>query len=274
MIEASDLAASPACLYLGEVMHHRLRPRRHRFLYRVAYLLLDLDRLGELDQRFRLFSINRPNLVSFQERDHGARDGSALRPWVESQLRSHDIEAAADRILLLCMPRWLGHVFNPISIYHCFDRQGALFAVVYEVKNTFGGQHAYVLPVDPGQRAGGRAIRQGCAKAMYVSPFMEMAARYRFRLGMPGADRLSVVIAEDVGAEPTLVATLTGRRCALTERGLLLASLLRPTHKVIAAIHWEALRLWWKGLSLQPRPAGAAAVEAPRGRNAGQLGPA
>jgi DUF1365 family protein len=264
----------PGHLYLGEVMHHRLRPRRHRFFYRVAYLLVDLGRLAELDRRLTLFSVDRPNLVSFHQRDHGARDGSPLRPWVERQLADHGLEEAGGRILLLCMPRWLGHVFNPLSIYHCFDRQGRLAAVVYEVKNTFGEQHAYVLPVEPKRSDDGEVIRQGCPKALYVSPFMEMAARYRFRLRRPGGERLSVVIREDVAAEPTLVASLTGRRHPLTDRALLWSFLRHPTHKVLAGIHWEALRLWWKGLSLQPRPtAGADAVEAPSETNAGQLGP-
>ena len=253
-------------------MHHRLRPHRHRFVYRAAYLLLDLDRLAELDRSLRLFSFNRPNLVSFQERDHGARDGSPLRPWVERQLADHGIEMAVERILLLCMPRWLGHVFNPISIYYCFERGGRLAAVVYEVKNTFGEQHAYVLPIGAEREGADAAIRQSCAKTFYVSPFIEMAARYRFRLGPPGEERLSVVIQEAVKSEPLLVASLTGRRRPLTDRHLLLAGLRNPTHKVLAAIHWEALRLWWKGLTLQSRPKPAAAVAPLRSEDAGQVG--
>jgi DUF1365 family protein len=257
-------------LYLGEVMHHRLRPRRHRFVYRVAYLLLDLDRLTMLARDLRLFSVDRPNLVSFQSRDHGARDGSPLRPWVEAELATRGIAPPA-RILLLCMPRWLGHVFNPLSIYYCLDEHDRPVAVVHEVKNIFGEQHAYALPVDTD--ASGRALRQSCLKAFHVSPFMEMAARYRFRLGPPGDDRLSVVIQEEVQGETQLVASLTGHRRPLTDRQLLWAGLRHPTHKVIFGIHWEALRLWLGGVALQPRPkAPAAAVEASRGNNAGHLG--
>ena len=186
---------------------------------------------------------------------------------------AHGIELEVARILLLCMPRWLGHVFNPISIYYCFEPSGRLAAIVYEVKNTFAEQHAYVLPVDPERRGEDEAIRQSCAKALYVSPFIEMAARYRFRLTPPGEERLSVMIREDVQKEPRLVASLTGRRRPITDRQLLIAGLRHPTHKVIAAIHWEALRLWLKGLKLQPRPKAAAkAVGALRGKDAGQLG--
>lgn len=250
MVEGIE-TAPPGHLYLGEVMHHRLRPRRHRFVHRVAYMLLDLDRLGELDRRLRLFSHNRPNLVSFQDRDHGARDGSPLRPWVEVSLAEAGIELVPARILILCMPRWLGHVFNPLSIYFCFDGSGRLRATIHEVKNTFGGQHACVLPVDPERCAGG-SIRQSCTKDFVVSPFIKMAGRYRFRLGPPGGERLSVVITEDVGSEATLVASLTGRRQPRSDARLLLAHLRRPTHKVLAAIHWQALRLWLKGLALQP----------------------
>lgn len=264
----------PAYLYVGEVMHHRLRPRRHRFVYRVAYLLLDLDRLAELDGALRLFSCNGPNLVSFYERDHGARDGTALRPWIEARLAEHGFGSADASIRLLCMPRWLGHVFNPISVYYCHERNGRLAAIVYEVKNTFGEQHVYVLPVDPERREGG-AIRQGCAKALYVSPFVEMAARYRFQLGPPGEDRLSVVIREDVETEPLLVASVTGRRRPLTDLQLVLAYLRHPTHKVMAAIHWEALRLWLKGITIQPRTAtGADAREAPRDTSPSRFGSA
>jgi DUF1365 family protein len=215
-------------------------------------MLFDLDRLNQLDRRLRLFSHNRPNLVTLWDRDHGARDGSPLRPWVEARLAETGIELVPARILLLCMPRWLGHVFNPLSIYFCFDASDRLHTVVHEVKNTFGQQHAYALPVDAEARRRGEVIRQSCDKAFPVSPFMEMAARYRFRLGPPGGERLRVMITEDVAAEATLVASLTGQRRPLTDAGLLLANLHRPTHKVLVAIHWQALRLWLKGLPLQP----------------------
>ena len=240
-------------LYPGEVMHHRLEPVRHRFVYRVFSLLLDLDQLAELDRRLRVFSVNRANLVSFLERDHGARDGTPLRPWVEVRLREHGLDPAGGRIFLLCFPRVLGYVFNPLSIYYCYDRSGGLAAVLYEVKNRCGEQHAYVLPV--ARAAAGAPVRQSCDKRFYVSPLIAMDARYRFKLGAPG-ERLSVVIQEEVARRTSLVATLTARRRPLTDRQLVLAILRLPlmTFKVIAAIHYEALRLWLKGAPLQSRP--------------------
>lgn len=243
-----------SALYLGRVMHHRLRPQRHRFVYRTFSLLVDLDRLDELDRSLRLLSVNRPNLLSLQERDHGARDGSPLRPWVEAHLRAHGLDLADSRIFLLCFPRLLGYVFNPLSLYYCHDAAGRLAAIVYEVKNRCGEQHAYVLPL----HAPGRTARHGTRKAFYVSPFLEMAARYRFRLEPPG-ERLSVVIQEELDKATTLVATLTGERRPLTDAQLLRAVLRLPlmTYKVTLGIHYEALRLWLKGVPLQSRAAAA-----------------
>lgn len=239
-------------LYAGEVMHQRLRPFRHRFVYRVFSLLLDLDRLDELRARLWLLGIERPALLSFRARDHGPRDGTPLRRWVESELQRAGLSLRPARILLLSYPRILGYVFNPLSVYYCYDARGRLGAVIHEVKNTFGGQHAYVLPVAPDQAAGA-PVRQSCTKDFYVSPFIEMAARYRFKLTPPG-ERLAIVIQEEVAQGPQLVASFTGRRRPLTDRALLAALLRHPmmTWKVIAAIHWEALWIWLKGARLQP----------------------
>jgi len=241
------------CLYVGRVMHHRLRPFRHRFVYRVFSLFVDLDRLDALGRRSWLLAIDRPGLMSLRAEDHGARDGSPLRPWVERQLAGRGIDPAGLRLYLLCFPRLCGYVFNPLSIYYAYAPSGRLGAIIYEVKNTFGEQHAYVLPVDGG--ADPRApVRQSAAKNLYVSPFIDAEARYRFRLTPPG-ERLAVVIGEDVAEGAQLVATLTGERRPLTDRELLRCLLRIPLmpQKVIAGIHWEALRLWLKGARLRPR---------------------
>jgi uncharacterized protein len=240
-------------LYQGRVMHQRLRPFRHRFVYRVFSLLLDLDRLEESGRRLRLLAIERPGVMSFCAADHGARDGSPLRPWVERELAAHGLGHAAERIFLLCFPRVLGYVFNPLSVYWCYGPDEGLGAIIYEVKNTFGEQRAYVLPVAAGRPADA-PIRQGCAKDLYVSPFIAMAAGYRFKLSPPG-ERVSIAIQEEVEAGAQLVATLTAERRPLTDRALALAMLGQPlmTYKVIAGIHWEAMKLWWKGAKLQPR---------------------
>ena len=140
-------------LYVGEVMHRRSRPKAYEFVYRVFNIVVDIDKLRDDALGRRLFSYNRFNLFSFYDRDHGARDGSTLRPWVEKHLADAGLSHAAAHIRLLCMPRVLGYVFDPISIYYCSDPEGNLAAVLYEVKNTFGDQHGYLFPVERGQTA-------------------------------------------------------------------------------------------------------------------------
>lgn len=235
-------------------MHCRLRPVRHRFVYGVFSLLLDLDELGALHRRLRFLSYNRFNLFSFDDRDHGARDGTPLRPWVETQLAANGIGLRGGRIFIHCLPRLLGHVFNPLSLYWCYDRAGRLRAVVCEVKNTFGEQHAYVLPVAETHEAGA-PVRQRAAKDFYVSPFIPMEAEYRFNVRAP-EERLSILIRETDAAGDLLLATQTGSRRALADRALIRACLLFPlvTLKVIGAIHWQALKLWSKGVRLHRRP--------------------
>ncbi len=244
------------CLYVGEVMHKRLRPKQHRFVYRVFTWLFDLDRLDGLARRLCLFSLERRNIFSFYNKDHGPRDGSPLRPWVEGQLAHAGFETVPARICLLAMPRFLGYVFNPLSIYYCYDGQDRLFAVVHEVKNTFGGQHCYVLPVAAETASPAADIHQACDKDFYVSPFIEAAATYHFRLNRP-SDRLRVVIREEVDRELLLIATLMGKRQPLTDSALIRQIFRHPfvTQKVIASIHIQALKLWLKGIRLQPREA-------------------
>ncbi|MDX1540433.1 MAG: DUF1365 domain-containing protein [Geminicoccaceae bacterium] len=263
-MSATNDAMPRAGLYVGEVMHHRLRPFRHRFVYRIFTLLLDLDRLEGGENRLVLLGIERPAVLSFRRRDHGARDGSQLRPWVEQELRRAGIDWRPAQILLLALPRLFGYVFNPLSIYYCYRPDGRLGAVLHEVKNTFGGQRAYALAVDE-HRLERAPVRQACAKDFYVSPFIEMDAAYRFKLSEPG-DRLTVVIQEDVAAGPQLVASMTLRRRPLSDRALLAALRRIPllTFKVILGIHFEAFRLWLKGARLQPRPVDPADLAAGR----------
>jgi DUF1365 family protein len=243
-----------SCLYEGEVMHCRLRPVRHRFVYRVFSLLLDIDEIPRLARRLVLFSHNRFNLLAFCDRDHGPRDGSPLRPWIERHLAAEGIDLQNGRILVLCLPRLLGYVFNPLSLYWCYDAAGRLRAILYEVKNTFGEQHAYLLRVPPG-RSADVPIYQRAAKIFHVSPFIGMAAVYRFRVREP-EDRLSIHIREEDAEGDLLVAAHTGARRPLGDPALLRACLLFPlvTLKVIAAIHWQAFKLWRKGVRLHGRP--------------------
>jgi hypothetical protein len=245
--------SAPAVLYRGDVMHARLRPVAHRFRYRVFALLLDLDRLDEADRLSPLFSVGRFNLLSFHPRDHGALGAISLRAHVEGLLAARGVDLAGGRIRLLCYPRVLGVGFNPLSVYFAEDRAGEVVGIVHEVRNTLGERHSYVLPVAPGERDGA-ALRQGAAKAFRVSPFMPMGATYRFRLEIPG-ERVRVRILESDGAGPMLAAAFVGERRPLSTREILAACAAAPllTWKVIAAIRFEALRLWRKGLPLQGR---------------------
>lgn len=242
-----------SCLYLGAVMHKRLRPFAHGFRYRVFSLFVDLDELPALDRKLRLFSHNRRNLFAFYDRDHGPRDGTPLRPWIDAHLRRADLDPAGGRVRLLCFPRMLGYVFNPLSIWFCHHADGHLLAVLYEVRNTFGERHGYLIPAAPS--APGAPLAQQADKAFYVSPFLGMEAGYRFRLKVPDA-RLAVAIRQSVPEGDQLVARQSGRRVALNDRALLFVFFAYPlmTMKVIAAIHWQALRLWWRGAKLQNRP--------------------
>jgi DUF1365 family protein len=233
-------------------MHRRLRPFGHRFVYRVVSLLVDIDALPSL--RLGLLSHNRFNLFAVYDRDHGRRDGSPLRAWVEAELRAAGLALEGGRIFLHCMPRLLGYVFNPISIYWCYDADGRLCAVLCEVKNTFGEQCSYVLPVPAGHEPT-TPLRASCAKAMYVSPFIAMDGRYRFCIDDPEAS-LKLVITESDRDGALLVARHKAARRPLSDRTLLGAFAAFPflTAKVIAAIHWQALRLWLKGARIQPSP--------------------
>jgi DUF1365 family protein len=252
-------AGAAAALYFGKVMHARLKPVGHRFSYRVMSLLIDLDRLDAADRQSRLFGVNRTALFSFNEADHGARDGSSLRLYAQRRAAERGIDLTGGRVLLLCYPRLLGYTFNPLSVYFGYRADGELALMIYEVRNTFGDIHAYVLAMQPGE-IGAAGIRQQQDKLFYVSPFIEMAMRYQFRVSPP-AERVKLRILETDREGPLLAATFSGRRRALSTAALLrsLGALPLMTFKIIAAIHWEALRLWLKGARLVPRPHAAPA---------------
>jgi uncharacterized protein len=243
-----------AALYVGDVVHARLKPVGHRFSYRVMSLLIDLDRLEVADRQTPLFGVNRRALYSFHEADHGDRDGSSLRLYAQRCAAEHGIDLTGGRVLLLCYPRLFGYTFNPLSVYYCYRADGQPALLIYEVRNTFGDIHAYVLPVTRGDISPA-GIRQTQDKRFYVSPFVEMAMRYHFRVMLP-QDRVKLRILETNSEGPLLSATFNGQRRILTTRELLRSFFSLPlvTLKIIAAIHWEALRLWLKGVRLVPRP--------------------
>jgi uncharacterized protein len=254
-----DTAEAAAALYFGEVMHARLKPVGHRFHYRVMSLLIDLDRLDAADRQSLLFGVNRAALYSFNEADHGDRDGSSLRLYAQRRAAEHGIDLSGGLVKLLCYPRLFGYTFNPLSVYFCHRADGGLALMIYEVRNTFGEIHSYVLPVQPGE-INDAGLRQAQDKLFCVSPFIDMAMRYHFRVSMPGA-RVKLRILETDAEGPLLAATFHGSRSDLTAASLLRALLALPlvSFKIVAAIHWEALRLWLKGARLVPRPHAAPA---------------
>ncbi|MES0873179.1 DUF1365 domain-containing protein [Sinimarinibacterium thermocellulolyticum] len=239
------------CLYATRVMHRRLVPPFYRFVYRVFYLFVDIDRLDALSARLRLFSLDRFNLLSLRTRDYG--DGRGLRAWAEGVLRERGVELDGGRIRLLTFPRVLGFAFNPISLWYCEHRDGTLRAVIAEVNNTFGEKHSYVLA------SGGAPLPYEVPiekeKVFHVSPFLDRVGQYRFTLGAPGA-RIRVAIRETQGGEAILDATLAGERLAVSDTAILSQVLRMPwmTIKVVAGIHWEALKLWLRGARFFRKP--------------------
>lgn len=242
-----------SAIYIGSVVHTRLRPVRHRLRYRMLLLLLDLDELPRLAAHLRLFSSGCLNVFAFHDRDHLDGSDAPLRAQVEAQLARAGIDLEGGPIRVLCMPRILGAAFNPLSVFFCHAADGRLRAMLYEVNNTFGQRHGYLIPVDDPHHA---VIRQRCAKQFYVSPFMEMAMHYHFRIVAPGHGTTIAIEAHDTDG-PVLSACFTGQRQSLTDRALLRGLLRHPmmAAKVVGGIHWEALKLWRKGMRIRPRPA-------------------
>ena len=253
----------PVCLYVGPVMHARMKPVTHRFSYRVFSILLDLGAYQEAKRQSAFFSINRFNILSFFEKDHGIRDGSALLPYALGLFHQAGVDLAGGRVLLLCYPRILGYVFDPLSVYFGYSSDGKLRAIAYEVRNTFGQAHTYVEPVRTDQITPA-GIRQACEKLFYVSPFNPLAMRYFFRIHPP-TDRLALRILVKDSQSPILAATFHGIKRRMTSRNILALCLTIPflTLKIVLGIHVEALRLWAKGMRLVSRPAPPRAVSFP-----------
>jgi DUF1365 family protein len=241
-------------VYLGEVIHQRFAPRRHRLKYRVFQMLFDLDELAALSSRLRLFSHNRFNLFSFHDRDHGDDRESSLRLYVERILVGAGLDIAGGRISVLCMPRIFGYVFNPLSVYYCHGADGGLKAMIYEVTNTFKERHTYLIPVESPVS---RIIRQSCEKDFYVSPFMDMQMSYHFTLSKPGETVTTAIDGRGPGGERLIYAAFAGVRRRFDDGALFKLLLAYPflTLGVVAAIHWEASKLFAKGIGLRQRPA-------------------
>ncbi len=240
-----------SALYSGLVTHRRFKPRTHALRYRIFMLLLDLEALPQLFRRLRWLREGAFGLMSFRATDHGDRSGADLAGQVRNHLTEAGIDAAGP-VRLLCMPRILGYGFNPLSLYFCHDADGVLTAVLYEVRNTFGETHSYLVATPEGDTD---LVRQQAAKRFHVSPFMDMDLTYAFTIAPPG-QRVGVDILVSDHEGPVLAAAFHAQRRDLTDGNLLRAWFSHPllSFKVMAGIHWEALKIASKGLRLRPRP--------------------
>jgi DUF1365 family protein len=243
--------SSRSALYVGHVAHHRLSPKRHALRHRVYWLLLDLDELPELAARLRLFSHNGANLISLQDRDHGDRSGTPLREQAFGHLSAAGLDVAGVSVRLLCMPRVAGYDFNPLSVYYCSDASGRSIAMIYEVNNTYGGRHTYVIPISGHRAQLGKTVRQSCNKEFYVSPFMDLDVTYRFQADLPGND-VSLSVEARKNDRTVINTSLHGQRRDLTDFNILRLTVTHPVlpAKVTGAIYWHALKLWWRGFAV------------------------
>ena len=237
-----------SCIYNGEVTHTRFKPVRHFLKYKTFSLLIDLDEINILDKSIGIFSHNKFNIFSFYDKDHGDRDGGNLKDWVISNLKKFQIKENITNIKVLCYPRILGYVFNPLSIFYCYEKD-KLVAIFYEVKNTFNEQHTYIFKIKNNEE-----IIQKCRKKFYVSPFMDMETFYNFKLLNPN-DKLSVFIKQTDADGTILTATQTGDKKEFSFKQLAINFLKYPlmTIKIISSIHYEALLLWKKGAIYRKR---------------------
>jgi uncharacterized protein len=234
-----------SCIYSGFVTHRRFKPKRHFFSYKTFSLLIDLNEIESLERKIKFFSYNKFNILSFYNLDHGPRDGSCLVTWTKKILAESKIDIGSGTIKLLCFPRFFGYVFNPLSVFYCYDENLQLKAVLYEVKNTFNEQHTYVFPASPSSNL----ILHRCDKKFYVSPFIEMKTFYNFRLLKPGKI-INVFIKQSDIDGTLLIACQVGQKLELNSKNLFAQFLKHPlmSFKVILAIHFEAFRLWAKGI--------------------------
>ena len=232
-------------IYNGTVIHKRFKPKEHFFKYSVFSFLIDLSELNHLNKKIKFFSYNKFNLLSFYEKDHGNRDGSSLITWVKKNLDDNNINSVDVKIKLLCYPRILGYVFNPLSVFYIYDIYGKLICIFYEVKNTFGEQHTYIFKVDGDKNL----YQHNCSKKFHVSPFIEMNCKYFFRLLKPG-EKISVIIDQYQEDEKILFASQDGKRVDFNSKELIKSYIKHPlmTFKIISAIHFEAFKLWLKGI--------------------------
>ena len=233
-------------IYNGKVIHKRFKPKEHYFKYNVFSLLIDLEELENIQKNIKIFSYNKFNFISFFDKDHGPRDGTSLKKWIIKNLKELGIDNDKIKVKILCYPRIFGYVFNPLSVFFIYDEYLQLISVLYEVKNTFGEQHSYIFKTKDN-----KTIINNCTKKFHVSPFIEMECHYYFRVLKP-SNRISVIIDQSDNEGKLLYASQDGTSKELNERNLIISFICHPlmTFKIIAAIHYEALKLWLKGIKI------------------------
>lgn len=239
-------------LYFGDVVHRRMTPAVHQFRHGVFFLRFRLDRQSAL--KGPLFSVNRWNLFSFHDTDHGPRDGTPLEPWIRALLSRHGLECADGDICLQTFPRVLGYVFNPVSFWLCHDRAGRLLAVLAEVSNTFGEHHNYLI-AHPDQRPITAEDWLQARKVFHVSPFFDVDGHYRFRFADLDGRCCYRIDYHGKGGK-LLTTAVSGSPAALDSKSLAHAFFGYPlmTLGVIARIHYHALRLWLKRVPFFTKP--------------------
>ena len=239
--------------YKGSVTHRRHSKVSHKLRYRIAYILLDLDRLDEAGSASRFLGVERAGLLSFRARDHGDGNTNDLATWVRSYLRRQDVDEDAARIELMALPRMFGFVFNPIAVYFIYDREDNLHHILYQVTSTFSQRHFYLCRAEQA----GPVISQTSDKRLYVSPFFDVEGNYHFKV-QPPADRFALTIRYDhATGEKALTACLAGLRTPVSswETIKVLIGFPLMTIGVVVGIHWHALKLWLKGARYRSRAA-------------------
>ena len=234
-----------SAIYNGTVIHKRFKPKIHFFKYKVFSLLLDISEFNLLHRDLKLFSYNRFNIISFYDIDHGPRNGTSLRSWVIRNLKKNNIQTKDIQIKLLCYPRIFGYVFNPLSVFFIYNKKSQLVSVFYEVKNTFGEQHTYIFKTHKHKNI----INHSCRKKFHVSPFIKMDCLYFFKILKP-SNKISIIIDQQDKKGKLLYASQKGIKKPLNNENLIKSYLKHPlmTFKIILAIHFEAFKLWGKGI--------------------------
>ena len=239
-------------VYEGYVLHNRIKPKKHKLKYNVFCLFIDLEELPLLQEKIFGFGHNSISLMSFFDKDYGSINNMPLKPWIKKLINNNGINTPVGKIKLLCYPRILGYIFNPICNYFCYDDKGVLIAIIHEVSNTFGEKHFYFCKVENKLK---NFIRHEAKKCFYVSPFIKMNMDYSFKVKAP-TDRIEISINETDKNGPLLFASFSGKNKKLNKWTILRLFFFYPfmTIKVIAGIHWEALKIWGKGIPLVKKP--------------------